>query len=307
MPEDQAHGSRNDVQAYHDQGDEFGDQGLVRERGNGEVGREYEEQQHHKEHTQHHRREAQKGSSRLASAGPRCAAKPFVGQEGYDEYEGEHAHQVHEEGVVPSESAEKAAEEGGDHAAHLVHEGREAHEPSLLLRREVVRKKARGERHDHAYAHAQQRAHDEDEPYVVDEKCSGAEAYVHQQPDYRQGPGFHEAAYGWEEEVGEDDEESRQADYELDHEAALIAEVLPDDAQGRGHGGARHYGEKGDGEDGEGEFTRVFLIHCFFVLLIIGVSALPGGETIQLPTIHDESWAKTSVCGCKNKKKLFGL
>ncbi len=59
---------------------------------------------------------------------------------------------------------------------------------------------------------------------------------------------------------GDDDGERREADNQLDHEAALVSEMRPDYAKCRCHGSASHYCKKGNRKNSERKFP-VFLSH----------------------------------------------
>ena len=103
------------------------------------------------------------------------AGQALIWQERCHKDDGDKSHQIHQEGVVPTDSGQHPGKEGGYHTAHLVHGGRKTHQASLFLRREIVSQKACREWHNHSNAHTHQGTESQQYPDIINKEspCSG--------------------------------------------------------------------------------------------------------------------------------------
>lgn len=264
---------RDKVHARHDDRDIILGDDPLGDGLQGKVGRVDEEGGHQKEHGQdvHDIGPEHAGSSgsllfpsvlfpsALSRRG--LLRDPVIGQEKQAEHNADEAHQVHQEADTPADVCQKAGQQRGDDAAHLIHGRGIAHQAHLLLRAVVVGQKPGGQRHDDAHADPHQGARHEHCENVVKKSGRTAAHRVEQKAHEHQCPGSEHLAELWKNKVGNHNEQRRHTDDHLHKKLIRIGKVSLNDPQRRCYCGACHDCQQRQGQDAHCQcFPMVCLI-----------------------------------------------
>ena len=118
-----------------------------------------------------------------------------------------------------------------------------------------------GQGHEDAYPDADEGAGAQEGHELGEAPGDAAADGVQDQPGQDEGAAVEPAAQGREGEAGQEDEEGRDADDELDEERVGPGEVGLDRPEGGRDGGPGHDGQEREGEDARGQRAGMGLFH----------------------------------------------